>query len=90
MSDVITIKILRKGIKSLRKSQYPQIPFWVDNKYFYLNDICKFMFGENPTLKELKKAEKSKSGYIKTLRGYKLYITKNLEADIIPIIIKPL
>ena len=76
--NTLTPKDIERALRALGNQKIaPYI--WVDNKHFYLGRYCKMLFGENPTEKELKSAEKRKNCYIKQLRGIKLYLSKPIE-----------
>ena len=77
MDNVLTWKNLTNLIGGLK--QKSQSFFWIDNEYFYQSEVCKMMFGGNPTAEEIQKAKRNKNGYIKTSRGIELYLTKKVK-----------
>jgi len=78
--NTLTLKDIERAVKVIGNQKIaPIAPYvWIDNKYFYLGRNCKMLFGENPTEKELKSAGKKENGYIKQLRGIKLYLSKSI------------
>ena len=71
------LPLVKGVIRALNKKTLYDL-VWVAPKSFYQSKMCKEMFGENPTLIELQKAEKRENGYIKMLRGIKLYLSKKI------------
>ncbi|MHA1400066.1 MAG: hypothetical protein ACTSQE_06940 [Candidatus Heimdallarchaeaceae archaeon] len=68
---------LRDVIKSLNKPQPFQDYVWIESRKWYESEICKELWGFNPTKKELNWAEKT-NGYIRRKRGFRLYLSKHL------------
>ncbi len=80
MVNVLTEKDLKRAFNFLRRQKPPEY-LWVDNIHFYKSELCKARFGANPTLKELKTAEKRENGYITQLRGIKLYLSRRIPSN---------
>jgi len=76
---ILTIDDVKRLYKCLKTNTGGDC-FWVDNENFYKSNMCKAMFGRNPTLKEISMAKKRENGYITQLRGKKIYLVRKIES----------
>jgi len=56
----------------------PKALVFIQPGSFYRGKTCREIFGENPSDAELQKAENNENGYIKSLCGLRLHISRFL------------